>query len=109
MKLYILNKLKNQENNRLNYVTYYMRNIAAKLVGIGLRMRKGLSEKLGRLDKEVQETFTKIRLFTRGKEEKAVAQKKKLSGELHRKVSGMRRLIQEEVNGLKGKTKDQYQ
>jgi hypothetical protein len=23
MKLYILNKLKNQENNRLNYVTYY--------------------------------------------------------------------------------------
>ena len=87
----------------------HMRNIAQKLVGIGARIKKKLSGKLEKLAKEVQHTFTKIRLFTRGKEEKAVVQKKKLSQELQRTVSRMKRLVQEKVNGLKGKTRNQYQ
>lgn len=87
----------------------HMRNIAQKLVGIGMKIKKKLSGKLGKLAKEVHHTFTKIRLFTRGKEEKAVAQKKKLSQELHRTVSRMRRLVQEKVDGIKGKARDRYQ
>jgi len=35
MKLYILNKLKNQENNRLNYVTYYTLEITTAGTGSG--------------------------------------------------------------------------
>jgi hypothetical protein len=87
----------------------HMRNIAIKLVGIGMRIKKKLSGKLEKLAKEVQHTFTKIRLFTRGKEEKAVAKKKKLSQELQRMVSRMKRLVQEKVKGLKGKARDRYQ
>jgi len=86
-----------------------MRNIAQKLVGIGAKIKRKISRKLETLAREVQHTFTKIRLFTRGKEEKAVAQKKKLSQELQRTVSRMKRLVQEKVNGLKGKARNQYQ
>jgi IS5 family transposase len=74
-----------------------------------VKIRKRLSGKLGKLAKEVQHTFTKIRLFTRGKGEKAIVQKKKLSQDLEKTVSRMRRLVQEKVNGLKGKAKKQYQ
>ncbi len=87
----------------------HMRNIAQKLVGIGMKIKKKLAGKLEKLAKEVQHTFTKIRLFTRGKEEKALEQKKKLSRELHRTVSRMKHLVQEKVDNLKGKTRTQYQ
>lgn len=87
----------------------HMRNIAGKLVGIGLKIKKKLSGKLGKLAKEVQHIFTKIRLFTRGREEKAVAQKKRLSQELQKTVSRMKRLVQEGVNGLKVRARDRYQ
>lgn len=49
-----------------------MKNITDKLMGIGLTIRKRLAGKLGRLSEEVHHLFTKIRLFTRGREEKAV-------------------------------------
>lgn len=87
----------------------HMKNIAAKLVGIGKKIRKKLSGKLGELAKEVQHTFTKIRLFTRGKGKKAVAGKKRLSQELQRTVSRMRRMVQEKVRRLKGEARDRYQ
>lgn len=87
----------------------HMKNIAEKLVGIGLKIRKKLAGKLGRLAEEVHHLFTKIRLFTSGKEEQAVAQKKKLSKELQRTVSRMKRLVQKKVGGLKGKARDRYQ
>jgi len=87
----------------------HMRNIAEKLVGIGLKIRKKLSGKLGKLAKEVQHTFTKIRLFTRGKEEKAVAKKKRFSQELQRTVSRMKGLVQDKVKGLNGEVRDRYQ
>lgn len=87
----------------------HMRKIAQKLVGIGLRIRKKLSGRLRKMAGEIEHTFTKIRLFTRGKGEKVVAKKKKLSQDLQRKVSRMKRLVQEEVKGLKGETRDRYQ
>lgn len=87
----------------------HMRNIAEKLQGIGLKLRKKLSGKLGKLAAEVKHTFTKIRLFTRGKGEKVVAQKKKLSQELQRTVGRMRRLVQGKVNGLKRHSKEKHQ
>jgi hypothetical protein len=86
----------------------HMRNMAQKLVGIGMKIKKKLSGELEKLAKEVQHTFTKIRLFTRGKGEKVIVQKKKLSRDLQKTVSRMRRLVQEKVNGLKGKTRKQY-
>jgi hypothetical protein len=87
----------------------HLRNIAAKLVGIGMKIRKKLSGKLTTLAKKVQHTFTKIRLFTRGKGEKVVAKKQKLAAELQRTVSRMKRLVQQGVNGLNEKSRDQYQ
>ena len=87
----------------------HLRNIARKLVGIGTKIKKKLSGKLEKLAKEVQHTFTEIRLFTRGKDSSAVAKKKKLSQELQRTVSRMKRLVQEKVNGLKGKARAEYQ
>ena len=87
----------------------HLRNIAGKLMGIGLKIKKKLSRKLSKLAKEVQHTFTKIRLFTRGKGEKVVARKKKLAQELQRTVSRMKRLVQEKVKGLKGKSQARYQ
>ena len=87
----------------------HMKNIAAKLVGIGMRIRKKLCGKLSKLAEEVHRTFTKIRLFTRGKEKKAVAKKKKLSEELQRTVYRMKRLVQEKVTGMKGKAREGYQ
>ena len=86
----------------------HLRNIAQKLVGIGTRIKKKVSGKLEKLAQEVQHIYTQIRLYTRGKEEKALAKKKKLSQELQRTVSRMKRLIQEKVNGLKGKSRAQY-
>lgn len=87
----------------------HMRNIAEKLKGIGLRLRKKLSGRLTKLASEVKHTFTKIRLFTRGQGEKIVVRKKKLSQELQRTVGRMRRLVQGKVNGLKGHTGEKYQ
>lgn len=87
----------------------HMRNIAEKLKGIGLRLRKKLSGKLTKLAAEVKHTFTKIRLFTRGQGEKVVARKKNLSQELQRTVGRMRRLVQGKVNGLTGHAREKHQ
>lgn len=87
----------------------HMRNIASRLQGIGRKLKKKLSGKLAKLAAEAQHTFTKIRLFTRGKGERVVMQKRKLSQALQRTVSRMRRLVQGKVNGLKGHSKEKYQ
>lgn len=87
----------------------HLKNMAAKLVGIGMKIRKKLAGKLSRLAEEVRHTFTKIRLFTRGVDAKAVAKRKKLSTELQRTVSRMKRLVQGKVKGLKGQARDRHQ
>lgn len=87
----------------------HMRNITDKLMGIGLKIRKKLSRRLRKLAEKAVHTFTKIRLFTRGKGEKVVAQKKRLSGELQRTVSRMERLVRGKVDRMKGGSRAGYQ
>lgn len=86
----------------------HMKKISEKLTGIGLRIRKGLSKKLGSLAAQAQKIFTKIRLFTRGSTEKEVSQKKKLGRELQKTVARMERLVRDEVGGLGKSVAEQY-
>ena len=78
----------------------HMRNIAEKLVGIGAKIKARITGKLGKLAEAAQEIFTEIRLFTRGKKEKAVERKKKLGKKLQQTVAKMRRLVQKKINKL---------
>lgn len=78
----------------------HMRNIAGKLVRIGAKIKARISGKLGKLAEAAQEIFTEIRLFTRGKKEKAVERKKKLGKKLQRAVAKMRRLVQKKINKI---------
>lgn len=87
----------------------HLKNIAEKLTGIGLSIRKKLSRKLGKLSAEVQKTFTKIRLFTRGKGKGVAEQKKKLSQGLRKTVARMERLVRGEVEKLGNAAKGQYE
>ncbi len=86
----------------------HMRNIGNKLVGIGRRIRKGVSEKIKGMSSKVQKIFTKIRLFTRGKKKAAIEQKKKLSKELQSTVSSMQRVLRKEVESMTERSKEQY-
>jgi IS5 family transposase len=86
----------------------HMKKISEKLVGIGSKMRKGLSGKLSKLSEKVRKIFTKIRLFTRGSSEEAIEQKKKLSGELQKTVAKMERLIREEFDRLGSASQEKY-
>lgn len=87
----------------------HMKRIAEKLVGIGLGIRKGLSQRLGKLSEKAQRLFTKIRLFTRGEGEKVKSRKKKLSLKLHRVVSKMRRLVKAEIKAMGELSGKRYQ
>jgi hypothetical protein len=87
----------------------HMKRIAEKLLGIGLSIRKGLSQTLSKLSDKVTRLFTKIRLFTRGEGEKVKAKKKKLSQKLHRVVSKMRRLVKAEIKAMGEQSACKYQ
>lgn len=86
----------------------HLKKIAEKLTGVGLRIRKGLSKKLSKLSEEAHKTFTKIRLFTRGKGEDVSKRRKKLSQQLHRTVGQMERLVRRELEGMTGEARKEY-
>lgn len=86
----------------------HLKKIAEKLSGIGLRIRKKLSKKLAKLSEAVQHTFTKIRLFTRGKGKGKAARRKVLAQELRRAVGQMERLVRGKVDGLTGPAREEY-
>ncbi len=86
----------------------HMRNIAGKLVGIGAKIKAGVSARLGKFAGEVQKLFTEIRLFTRGKKEKAIERKKKLAKKLQATVAKMRRLVQKKVAKLGPIAQEKY-
>lgn len=86
----------------------HLKNISEKLVGIGSRMKRGLSKKLGELSHQAQQIFTKIRLFTRGSSEKVLKQKKKLGKELQATVSKMERLVREEFESMGSAGQEKY-
>jgi len=87
----------------------HMKNISEKLCGIGRKIGGKIGAVIGKLGEKVQETFTTIRLFTRGKGEKAVETKKKLSEKMHRGVKQMLKLVQTHRDQLPTKVKNQVQ
>ncbi len=87
----------------------HMKNIADKLVGIGSRIRKGVSDRLKTLAEQARKTFREIRLFTRGKQEKAIERKKKLSRELQKTVAKMERLLRQELTKMGSHAQAKYQ
>lgn len=87
----------------------HLKKIAGKLSGIGLKIRKRLSKRLAKLSEDVHQTFTKIRLFTRGKGEEMSKRRKKLSEELRQTVSRMERLVRGKIEGLTGPSRAEYQ
>lgn len=87
----------------------HLRKISEKLSGIGKRVRKGVASKLEKLKERVEEIYTEIRLFTRGKKEKAVAKKKKLSKKLRRTVSKMHGIMEDVLSGMSRAVRAQYE
>lgn len=86
----------------------HMKNIAEKLVGIGSKIKKGVSDKLSVLAEKAMELFTGIRLFTRGKAAVAIERKKKLGRELQRTVRKMERLVREQISKMGGAAQRRY-
>ncbi len=86
----------------------HLKKIAEKLKGIGLKIHQRLAKPLAAISEEVQHTFTKIRLFTRGQAEGMAERRKKLSGELRQAVGRMERLIRGKVKHLRGAAKTKY-
>ncbi|TAK95739.1 transposase [Patescibacteria group bacterium] len=83
----------------------HMKNISEKLLGIGRKLKNRIAQKIEVLSNKAQGVFTKIRLFTRGKQEEVLAKKKVLSQKLHRIVKSMATLVKGSLKNLNGKTK----
>ena len=86
----------------------HMKKIGEKLLGIGSKIKKGLSAKLGKLADYAQKIFTKIRLFTRGTSDQVIVQKKKLGGELQKTVAKMERLVRNQIEQLGESSAEKY-
>lgn len=86
----------------------HMKNIASKLVGIGSKIRKGLSGKLKALAVEAQKIFTQVRLFTRGKDKPAIDRKKALGRKLQQTVAKMERLVRAEFTRMGKAARERY-
>lgn len=86
----------------------HMKNIADKLVGIGSKIRKGISDRIKALAEQARKTFREIRLFTRGKKEKAIERKKKLGRELQKTVAKMERLLRQELAEMGSQAQAKY-
>lgn len=79
----------------------HMKKMATKLVAMAKGLGKSVSEKARELGEKVQKIFTTIRLFTRGKSEKVVEKKKKLSLKLHSKLRKMTNLVRSQIEKMK--------
>jgi len=87
----------------------HLKKIGDKLLGIGKKMKKGLTPSLKSLNKKVEEIFTEIRLFTRGTKEKTLERKKNLSKELKNTVSKMCQIVEDSMVGVSSKATQKYQ
>ena len=87
----------------------HMKNISEKLLGIGCKLKKKSLDTLINFQKKAKDIFTEIRLFTRGKSEKVLEKKKKLSLKLHSTVKKMMQFMQANLNDLGGRSQVQAQ
>jgi len=78
----------------------HMKNISEKLLGIGRSLKTKSLNTLKSLQKKAKSIFTEIRLFTRGKSEKALEKKKELSLKLHTTVKKMIHFTQKKLKDL---------
>lgn len=86
----------------------HMKNIVERLVGIGTAIKQGLGGALSGLAREAMDIFTTIRLFTRGKGEKVIEQKKKLGKELQKVTARMERMVRGGIEKLSAKSQAKY-
>lgn len=86
----------------------HMKKIAEKLLGIGGKIKKGLSGPLAALAAQAGKVFTQIRLFTRGPSDKAVKAKKKLGAKLQQSVAKMERLVRAKFKRLGTQAQSKY-
>jgi hypothetical protein len=87
----------------------HLKRIGEGLLKIGTKIKKGISDILTGLQEEAMDVFTEIRLFTRGKKEKTIEKKKKLSKKLHKIISGMLNLTEASVGEMSAKSREKYQ
>lgn len=87
----------------------HMKNIAEKLIGIGSKIRKGMSRKLKKLAEAAKDLFNEIRLFTRGKGEEAIRRKKALGKKLQQTVAKMERLLRDQIAQMGNGAKSKYE
>jgi IS5 family transposase len=87
----------------------HLKKIMEKLTGIGKKCSTVVKCSLETLAKNAKDIFTEIRLFTKGKKEKAVEKKKILSKKLHQTVKKIFTLVETGVEKLSTKSQDLYQ
>ncbi len=85
----------------------HMKNIAEKILGFAKKLGSKATKDFSKLKDKAQGIFTSIRLFTRGKSEKALEKKKQLSRKMLSQLQKMVRLAQDEFSkstvGMKDK------
>jgi len=87
----------------------HMKKIGEALLGIGKKLHSGLSKSAQEIFSRAKDIFTEIRLFTRGKKEKAKEKKKKLSIKMQKEVTALYELISTAISQLSSKSRKQYQ
>lgn len=87
----------------------HLKKIGEKLSGIGKKLGSKVGKAMEGLADKAKRIFTEIRLFTRGKKEKALDRKKKLSKKLHRTVKRMLDQVSSSLSKLPKKMRDEVQ
>jgi hypothetical protein len=87
----------------------HLKRISQKLALIGTRMKQGLKENLKTLSEKVGKVFSQIRLFTRGKTQKVIEKKKRLTVKLHSLVRHMLYQVEKGSEELSAKSRAQYE
>jgi transposase, IS5 family len=78
----------------------HMKNISEKILNIGKKFGQATKKKISNLAEKAQSIFTEIRLFARGKAEKAMEKKKKLSKEMQKVVSKMQSIAEQKLKSM---------
>jgi len=86
----------------------HLKNIGEKLLGLGTKIRVGLKTSLTKIYSKAMDFFTQIRLFHRGKTEKAVEEKKTLSERMHREITKMHNAVTQAISKRKDKAQKEY-
>lgn len=86
----------------------HLKKMSEKLFKIGTSLKQGMKSKLSELSKRAQKSFAQIRLFTRGKTDKAIERKKRLMNRLHSIVRKMYFAVESEVSTLSPRSQKKY-